>query len=876
MTEKKINRLTPMLRQYLDIKAQYPDHILMFRMGDFYEMFFEDAEKASKILDIALTSRSHKSAADKIPLCGVPHHALASYMARLVKAGVKVAICDQMEDPRQAKGLVKRAVTRLVTPGVVIDADELLDEKSNNYLMGVWLDEPAHGFCLSDLSTGEFRIGTAPTLETLVDEAVRAEPAEFIFPQSRREDDRLRIIQQILPGRFVTFQEDAAFDLESAVNRLAVQFPDFQPETEAFAPALRAAGATLAYIQATQKRELTHLKEVDIERTDDYLILDEAAKRNLELTANLRDGGRRGTLLDVLDRASTAMGARLLKRWICYPLAQSAAINERLEAVAELVARIADREKLTATMAVIHDLERLAGKIGLASGNARDLVALRNSLQTLPGLQELLAGFTAPLLRRLAADLDLLEDVKQLLEAAIEDEPPLGLREGGLIKPGYHPEVDELRHLSRDSRQVLAEIEARERRRSGIAKLRVGYNNVFGYYIEVTRSFKDQVPEDYIRKQTLVNAERFITPELKELEEKILTAQDRLNDLEYELFAKVREQVTAAVTRIQTTARVIARRDVLTCFARLAEDHDYHRPEIADDRRLDIRDGRHPVVEQTFKEERFVPNDTLLDTGENRLLLITGPNMAGKSTFIRQVALIAIMAQMGSFVPAGFCHVGVVDRIFTRVGASDNLARGQSTFMVEMTETADILKNATRRSLIVLDEVGRGTSTFDGLSIAWAVAEFLHGEQTVGARTLFATHYHELTDLARERTGVVNYNIAVKEWNDEIRFLRKVVPGATSRSYGIQVARLAGLPDPVITRAKEVLANLEAVEFNEVGQARLAEKPAGRKKKQSGQLQLFRTTPSAVEEEIRALDIHGLTPLEALKTLSRLQEKLES
>ncbi|MDP8222395.1 MAG: DNA mismatch repair protein MutS [Candidatus Lernaella stagnicola] len=872
MATKATKKLTPMIRQYLDIKSQYPGHILLFRMGDFYEMFFEDAEIAAKILDIALTSRSHKSAGERIPLCGIPYHALSSYLAKLVRAGRKVAICDQIEDPRQAKGIVKRAVTRVVTPGLVIGSDDLLDEKDNNYLMGVYLADDEYGFCLCDLSTGEFRIGQHESLEDLADEWVRAEPAEIILPEGLQDDPRVAQLQQALPGRFLTFQSPDTFDLDDARARLTEQFPRFEPNDE-LAPAMCAAGATLIYLQMTQKRELAHLREIIVDRSGAFLVLDEAAKRNLELTANLRDGGRRDSLLAVLDETRTAMGARLLKRWITYPLVQPEPIRGRLDAVAELVQRRADREALGEAMETIHDLERLAGKIGLASCNARDLVSLRVSLARLPDLQAALAVFESPLLRELVESLDLLEDIRGLLDNAIDDEPPITVREGSLIKSGYDEQVDELRHIARSGRGIIAEIEQRERQRTGVTSLKVRYNNVFGYYIEVSKANLHLVPEDYTRKQTLVNAERFITPELKEIEEKILTAQDKLSELEYDLFTQVRQIVADQVERIQTSARVVAQVDVLACFALLAETRGYCKPTVGPDDTLDIKDGRHPVVEVAFKEERFVPNDAFLDIGDNRLLLITGPNMAGKSTYIRQVALIVVMAQMGSFVPASSCHVGVVDRVFTRVGASDNLARGQSTFMVEMTETADILRNASRRSLIVLDEVGRGTSTFDGLSIAWAVAEFIRDEQHVGARTMFATHYHELTDMARTLPGVRNFNISVKEWNDDILFLRKIVPGATSRSYGIQVARLAGLPPQVIDRAKEVLANLEAVEYDEVGHARIAKRQSEEGKPKTGQLQLFAGAPSPVEEEIRAMDLDGLTPLEALRALVRLQEK---
>ena len=870
-------KITPMIRQYLDIKNEYPDHILLFRMGDFYEMFFEDAEKASKILDIALTSRS-KGNGQAIPLCGVPHHALTGYLAKLIRANQKVAICDQVEDPKLAKGIVKRAVTRVVTPGVVIEANEL-DEKSNNYLMSIWMADDAYGYCLADLSTGEFRLGQTENLTGLVDEVVRAEPSELLFPQAHEGDDRIKKLSMALPGPFLSYLADDVFSLSSAAESLPRQFADFQlsaEENKRFSPAIQAAGGALHYLHITQKRELLHLKRISLDRTDSYLILDEAAKRNLELTGNLRDQSRKDTLLAVLDHTSTAMGARLLRRWICYPLAKKNAIQERLDAVEECVKLTNDREALIEAMESIHDLERLAGRIGLASCNARDLIALRNSLQRLPDLQQALGAFKNALFIRLAGELDLLPDIQKLLSAAIEDEPPLALRDGRLIKKGYHPEVDELRQVARGGRQVISEIESSERKRTGINNLRIRYNSVFGYYIEVTKSQLNLVPEDYHRKQTLVNAERFITPELKVIEEKILTAQDRIVELEYDLFVQIRQQVADEVQRIQNSARVVAWVDVLTCFARLAEKRGYCKPSIEEDEIIQIHDGRHPVVEMTYTEERFVPNDCLLDTNENRLLLITGPNMAGKSTYIRQVALMVIMAQMGCYIPASKGHIGLVDRVFTRVGAGDNLARGQSTFMVEMTETADILNNATRNSLIILDEVGRGTSTFDGLSIAWAVAEYILSEEKIGARTLFATHYHELTDLARTKNGVANYNIAVKEWNDQVLFLRKIVPGATSRSYGIQVARLAGLPDQVIDRAKEVLTNLEKAEFDEIGRVRLAEQKTENKKDGSGQLSLFhQSVPAPIVEELKALDLSQLTPLEALNALARLQEKLK-
>ena len=865
-------KTTPMMQQYLEIKADYPDAILFFRLGDFYEMFMDDAVEAARILDITLTSRN-KGAAEEIPLCGIPFHSCQPYIAKLVEAGRKIAICEQVEDPRQVKGLVKREVVRVVTPGLVVDT-ETLDPRSNNYLLAVTpAAEDRWGLAFVDITTGEFRTTEMTGLEALAGELGSRNPTEVLLPEGEEGERLAGRLDMVLRSLTVNRVPDWVFAEDRAAGLLDAFFPDASLEAfgcKGMSGAIGAAGAVLHYLQETQKGTLSHLQPLKTYQTHDFMVLDDFTRRNLELTGTLHDGRRKGALLGVMDRTVTAMGARKLRHWLTHPLIDLETIRLRHGAVEELVDQSLLREELRAALDGIYDLERLNGRIALATANAKDLVALRSSLQQLPALLEKLAQTDDPLLVTLRGEIDPLPDLAELIERAIVDDPPFVLREGGLIRTGFHAELDDLRSISREGKGWIARLEQEEKARTGINSLKVRFNKVFGYYIEVTRSHLSRVPEDYERKQTLANAERFITPALKEYEQKVLTAEERVVGIEYDLFQKVRTQVAAEGRRIQATAERLAILDVLLGFGDLAHERNYCRPAMDDSTELRIDEGRHPVIETMNLGERFVPNDVVMDTRENQILIITGPNMAGKSTFMRQVALICLMAQVGSLVPARTAHIGLVDRIFTRVGASDNLARGQSTFMVEMTETAKILNHATERSLIVLDEIGRGTSTFDGISIAWAVAEYLHDRPKVAARTLFATHYHELTELGLTRERVKNYNVAVKEWDDKIIFLRRIVKGGASHSYGIQVARLAGLPAEVIERAKQVLRNLEAGEF-EAGTPRLARSLRG-EEPAPPQLDLFDQTDDDLRQRLAEVDVSVLTPLEALNLLDELKK----
>jgi len=867
-----MSKTTPMMQQYLAIKADYPDAILFFRLGDFYEMFMDDAVAAAKILDITLTSRN-KGAAEEVPLCGIPYHSCQPYIAKLVEAGRKVAICEQVEDPRQVKGIVKREVVRVVTPGLVVDT-ETLDPRSNNYLLAVTsAGEDRWGLAFVDITTGEFRTTEMAGHEALAGELASRNPTEVLLPEGDGGDRLVAHLDLVLRSLAVNRVPDWVFAEDRAAGLLADFFPNTSLEAfgcAGLSGAIGAAGAVLHYLQETQKGTLSHLQPLKTYQAHDFMVLDDFTRRNLELTGTLHDGRRKGSLLGVLDRTVTAMGARKLRHWITHPLIDLEMIRLRHGAVEELVSQSLLREELRAAIDGIYDLERLNGRIALATANAKDLVALRSSLQKLPDLLEKLAVAADPLLGSLCDEIDPLPDLKDLLARAIVDDPPFVLREGGLIRSGFHEELDELRTISREGKGWIARLEQEEKARTGINSLKVRFNKVFGYYIEVTRSHLDRVPEDYQRKQTLANAERFITPALKEYEQKVLTAEERLVGIEYDLFQEVRTQVAAEGRRIQTTADRLAVLDVLLGYAELAHERNYCRPVMDDSTELNIEEGRHPVIETMTLGERFVPNDVMMDTRDNQILMITGPNMAGKSTFMRQVALICLMAQVGSLVPARSAHIGLVDRIFTRVGASDNLTRGQSTFMVEMTETAKILNHATKQSLIVLDEIGRGTSTFDGISIAWSVAEYLHDHPEVAARTLFATHYHELTELGLTRERVKNYNVAVKEWDDKIIFLRRIVRGGASHSYGIQVARLAGLPAEVIDRAKEVLRNLESGEF-EAGAPRLA-RSLQRDFPVPPQLGLFDQTEDDLRRRLSEVDVSVLTPLEALNLLDELKK----
>ena len=888
-----MSSLTPMLRQYQQIKAEHPDSILMYRLGDFYEMFYDDARSASEVLSLTLTSRG-RGTRNEAPMCGVPYHAAEGYIAKLLKKGFRVAICDQVEDARAAKGIVKRAVTRVVSPGTITDPAQLRPREPN-YIAAVHaVGDPARGragdgigCAFLDLSTGDFRIAEhrGPDAgERLREQLAWFAPreivhAEGIDPSTHLPADAIEDPEGALksPAPSWAFAHDTAY--RTLLDCLGTTSLDGFGCEESPA-AIAAAGGLVHYLRETQKADLRHLTRIVLVQASDSMTLDPTTCRTLEITGNARDGGRDGTVLEILDQTRTAMGARLLRDFVLRPLMSVAAIEERLDAVALFVERPGERGRLREHLSRVHDLERLLARCSLGNANARDLVALRESLEVLPGLVELGVAFTTDLLTRLITGLDVLGDLHARLASAIADDPPTTVREGGLFRDGYHAELDDLRSVRRDGHTHLAAIETRERSRTGIASLKVRYNKVFGYYIEVSNANKDRVPADYDRKQTLVGAERFITPELKEYETKVLTAQERIASLEHELFVALREEVTLAAPRLKRTAHTLATLDALASLAEVAAQNDYVRPRVEDSVRLIIRDGRHPVVERLLRDDRFVPNDCVMNADEEQILILTGPNMGGKSTYLRQVALIVLMAQAGSFVPASDATVGLVDRIFSRVGASDNLARGQSTFLVEMNETANIVNNTSRRSLILLDEVGRGTSTFDGLSIAWSVAEYLHDTPTVAARTLFATHYHELTELALLRPRFRNLTMSVREWNDTIVFLRRVLEGAADRSYGIQVARLAGLPERIIERAREILMNLEREELTRDGRPKLARHEAGEGEKNrgaavsSGQLGLFAPAEHPVVEALRGAPMDRMTPLEALNFLAELKKKV--
>lgn len=865
---------TPMMRQYLEIKSQYPDAILFFRLGDFYEMFLDDAVKASGILDIALTSRNRNADGADVPLCGIPYHSATPYIARLIEAGEKVAICEQVEDPKAAKGIVKREVVRVITPGLVLESDTLTP-KENNYLVSLHCSkEDRWGLSCLDVTTGEFRVTEVNGIESLLGEIVCLNPREILLSATLRDSGNLRELHPFTDGKSLTFLEEWVYDEDYARRRITGHFGVASPEAlgcGGMRMGLPAAGAILHYLEETQKRTVGHITGISAYTTAEHLVLDEATRRNLELTVTLSENRKKGALLGLLDRTVTAMGGRKLRQWINYPLVNIDKIKARQDAIQELVEDPGWRSEITSLLSGIQDLERLNARISMAGASAKDLAALRTSLRRLPPLREILTRTNAPLLRETLTGIDPLEDVLDVLTRGIVENPPFLLRDGGIIADGFHGELDELRSVSREGKGFIARLEAKEKARTGINSLKIRFNKVFGYYIEITRANLSGVPEDYIRKQTLANAERFITGELKEYEDKILNAEDGIRELEYSLFQEIREQVAGEGRRIAGTADSLAILDALSALAELAHERDYRRPLVDDGDLISIMEGRHPVVEAVNLSERFVPNDVLLDTSGNQLLIITGPNMAGKSTFMRQVALTVLMAQMGSFIPAAEAHIGIVDRIFTRVGASDNLARGQSTFMVEMMETANILRNATRKSLIILDEIGRGTSTFDGVSIAWAVAEFLHDNEACAAKTLFATHYHELAELAVTRERVRNYTVEVREWNDQIIFLRKIMEGAASHSYGIQVARLAGMPIEVIERAREILLNLEKGEYATGGIPRISKGKRQKPADTSPQLPLFDEAEDPLRKRLDSISISNLTPLEALNILDQLK-----
>ncbi|CCZ60838.1 dNA mismatch repair protein MutS [Hungatella hathewayi CAG:224] len=878
--------MSPMMVHYLETKKQYPDCILFYRLGDFYEMFFEDALTVSKELEITLTGKEC-GLEERAPMCGVPYHALDNYLYRLVQKGYKVAIAEQMEDPKQAKGLVKREVIRVVTPGTITSA-QALDETKNNYLMGIVYIDERFGIAVSDISTGDFLVTEVASERELADEINKFCPSEIICNDAffvsgvdtEEVKNRYQTVISALDSHFFSDEGCRKILKEhfkvGSLDGLGLQDYD---------TGVIAAGAVMEYMYETQKSTLSHITTITPYSTGEFMIIDTSTRRNLELLETMREKQKRGTLLWVLDKTKTAMGARLLRTYIEQPLIHKDDIIARQNAIEELNMNYISREEICEYLNPIYDLERLIGRISYKTANPRDLISFKNSLEMLPYIKDLMGEFTTPLLKELWEELDPLEDVHDLVSRAIVDDPPVSLRDGGIIKEGYHEETDKLRHAKTEGKTWLAQLESRERDKTGIKNLKVKYNKVFGYYFEVTNSFKGLVPDYFVRKQTLANAERYTTDELKELEDMILGAEDKLYTLEYGLFCEVRDSIAAEVLRIQQTARAIAGIDVMTSLSAVATKNNYVKPRINEKGVIDIKNGRHPVVEKMMRDDLFVANDTYLDNTKNRLSIITGPNMAGKSTYMRQTALIVLMAQLGSFVPADEANIGICDRIFTRVGASDDLASGQSTFMVEMTEVANILRNATKNSLIVLDEIGRGTSTFDGLSIAWAVVEHISNPKLLGAKTLFATHYHELTELEGTINGVNNYCIAVKEQGDDIVFLRKIVKGGADKSYGVQVAKLAGVPDSVIVRAKELLVELSDADITARAKE-IAEAGAGTPKHAAvprpdevdlQQMSLFDTVKDDdIVRELGELELGNMTPIDALNTLYRLQTKLKN
>ena len=878
--------LTPMMQKYMETKEQYKDCILFYRLGDFYEMFFDDALVASKELEITLTGKSC-GLEERAPMCGIPYHAVEGYLSKLVSRGYKVAICEQVEDPKLAKGLVKREVIRVVTPGTNLNVQSL-EAGKNNYLLSIAYTSDGIGISAADVTTGDYYVTEVEDLKKLNDELMKYEPSEIIcneaFLVSGFDVNDLKSRLHIS----VNALESHMFD-DDGCRRILMKH--FRVNTliglgvEEFPTGLLAAGALLQYLYDTQKTDLEHFTHIYPYLTSKYMLLDSSTRRNLELTETLREKQKRGSLLWVLDKTKTAMGARLLRNYIEQPLIEKDEMEKRLDAIQELNQDSISRDEIREYLNPIYDLERLLSKVTYKTANPRDLIAFRNSLEMLPPIKTVLSAFEKEELVEIREQIDGLEDIYQLIDEAIIEEPPISIREGGMIKDGFDETIDRLRSAKHDGKQWLAQLEEEDRERTGIKNLKIKYNKVFGYYFEVTNSYKDLVPEDYIRKQTLANAERYTTPRLKELEDTILNAEDKLQTLEYDVFCRIRDTIAQELVRIQNTAKAIAKLDVYASLSLVSERNHYVRPKLNEKGVIDIKDGRHPVVEQMITNDMFIANDTYLDNGSHCISVITGPNMAGKSTYMRQTALIVLMAQIGCFVPARTANIGIVDRIFTRVGASDDLASGQSTFMVEMNEVANILRNATSKSLLILDEMGRGTSTFDGLSIAWAVIEHISNRKLLGAKTLFATHYHELTELEGKMNNVNNYCIAVKECGDDIVFLRKIVKGGADKSYGIQVAKLAGVPDMVIDRAKEIVEQLSDNDITEKVQSiAIDNKNDSKAKKQPkydevdlAQMSLFDTvTDEDILKELMEIEVTTLTPLDALNTLYRLQNKLKN
>ena len=880
-----MSAVTPMMQHYIKTKEEYEDCILFYRLGDFYEMFFEDAETVSRELELTLTGKDC-GLTERAPMCGVPFHAADNYINRLVEKGYKVAICEQVEDPKLAKGIVKREVIRVVTPGTNLYT-QALDETKNNYIMSVAYISNRFGIAFADVTTGAFMVTEVEKLRNFLDELYKFSPAELIcneaFCMSGVDLEELRNRLHLS----VSALDNWYFDDDFCQRTLKDHFHVGTLEglgLKDYDCASIAAGALLTYLLETQKNSLDHMRKITPYVTDKYMLIDSSTRRNLELTETMREKEKRGSLLWVLDKTKTAMGARMLRSFIEQPLIEEEAINQRLDAVEEINRQEMDREEIREYLGPVYDLERLISRVSYQSANPRDLIAFKTSIGMIPPIRRLLGQFQSEELKKVYEDMDELQDLYQVLDKAIVEDPPLAMKEGGIIKDGYDRQIDDYRQAKTKGKTWLAELEAEEKEKTGIKNLKIKYNKVFGYYLEVTNSFKDMVPDYYTRKQTLTNAERYITPRLKELEDMILGAEDKLYALEYDRFAEIRNMIAGEVDRIQKTARAIAKLDAYLSMALVASRNQYVRPKINTRGVIDIKDGRHPVVEKMITNDMFIPNDTYLDNGKNRISVITGPNMAGKSTYMRQTALIVLMAQIGSFVPASKANIGIVDRIFTRVGASDDLASGQSTFMVEMTEVANILRNATSKSLLILDEIGRGTSTFDGLSIAWAVIEHISNPKLLGAKTLFATHYHELTELEGKLPGVNNYCIAVKERGDDIVFLRKIVKGGADKSYGIQVAKLAGVPDSVISRAKELVEELVSADITSTvkdiaseGKKSKPKPPVHYDEVDMEQISLFDTVKDDdVLEELKSIKIDELRPVDALNVLYRLQNKLKN
>ena len=869
--------LTPMMKQYLDLKRIHKEEILFFRLGDFYEMFFDDAKTAARVLHLTLTARSGGNN-QKVPMAGIPFHAADNYISKLVKNGYSIAICEQMEDPALAKGLVKREIARVITPGTILSAS-MLEEKSNNYLVALAPSAQGLGISVVDVTTGEFKaceLQGPDRFSVASNELSKFNPSEILMPHTQPDAEEWGRLLKSVNGAKKSHMDDWKFSADEGKEVLEEHFQVKSLDGFGLSgqdQAVRAAGAILQYLKETTHSVLSHLVSLSTFQVGEGMVLDATTQRNLEIIKPMRDDGKEGTLLSVLDETVTSMGGRLLRQWLITPLTSVSQIKRRQDAVEELLARKDDRETLREHFREVSDLERLSGRIGCGTANARDMVALRTTLSLLPKLHQVLSGYKAQAIKERVEVWDNLKEVQHLLEKAIHDEPPLALKEGGLIKAGYHKDLDGLKSASLEGKSWIAQLEEKEKARTGIGSLKVRYTSVFGYYIEVSKANLDKVPKDYHRKQTLVNAERFITPELKEMEGKVLGAQDKADRLEYEIFEGIRSQVAKELSRLQRVARIIAELDVFSCMATVADRGRYVRPEVDDSTELSIVDGRHPVLDRILSSDQFVPNDTHLGVEGTEIIVLTGPNMAGKSTYIRQVALLSLMAQVGFYVPAKQMKAGIVDRIFSRVGASDALTQGQSTFMVEMVETANILNHATAKSLLILDEVGRGTSTYDGVSIAWAVVEYI--AQKLKARTLFATHYHELTRLSGTYPNVKNFNIAVREWNEQILFLRKIVEGGTDKSYGIQVARLAGVPKEVVARAKKILASLETGTFL----SKTAEAPASSKTETEEpavpQLSFFGTgAKHPILEELKGLDVDDLTPRDALNLLGEWKKKI--